>query len=119
MFDENPLGHDQDAVLQDYQNSPTLAGTDWQALHMFFSPLRIPVGLTDEEIRICVLLYPLRKDQIDRRLAMTENAGLLEHLATINSLGTFTLPDEFSPDKVMDRERFKEGIWKFLLQAHT
>ncbi len=34
------------------------------ALHMFFSPSRVVRGLTDQEVKVCINMYPLRRKQI-------------------------------------------------------
>lgn len=88
---------------------------------MFFSPLRIPVGLTDDEVRIIVNLYPLRKAQNDRRFEKAREIGdvaLLHHVAR-SFKDPEPLPKELWPIRKMTRARFRQGIWKFLLQVHT
>ena len=122
---KHPLENDQDGVLQDYQN--TLQSTHGkhgaEALHMFFSPNRIPVGLTDEETRICVLLYPLRKaDQERTRKKVKEEIrdrdGVIDspeqELELLTRTMPQSLPSELSPIKTMTRSRFKRGVHKFL-----
>jgi hypothetical protein len=122
---KSPLENDQDSVLQDYSNSFKGARRkqSTQALHMFFSPWRIPLGLTDEEMRICALLYPLRQAGHDRlREKVTEKIrerdGVIDtpeqHLEIFSRSMPRTLPQELSPSKTMTRGRFKQGIYRFL-----
>ncbi len=92
-----------DAVLSDYTATPALKGKSSEALHMFFSPWRIPVGLTDEEVGICVALYLLRKTQ--------DSTNEYDWRPRKN------LPEELRPDRVMTRARFRQGIWKFLKEV--
>lgn len=59
--------HAQDSVMQDYKTSGVFRNEDDEgALHMFFSPYRIPDGLTDEEVRVCIDLHPRRKELADK-----------------------------------------------------
>lgn len=60
--------HTQEAVLLDYKGTRALRNDSRAAdkLHMFFSPWRIPVGLTDNEVALCVLLYPYKVRMIKR-----------------------------------------------------
>lgn len=109
------------AIHQDYLTS-TFGGDAIAAdtLHQFFSPLRIPAGLTDEEARICVNLYPLRRAQLDRRLKKPKGRGLLAEISHMEkTVFELQLPDELSPLRHMTRKRFKEGILKFIAQVHT
>lgn len=57
------LADKQNNVLANYCDRLTLTKKEAGDLHMFFSPHRIVRGLTDEEVRICILLYPKRKEQ--------------------------------------------------------
>lgn len=108
----------------DYMASSALAKKKIgkEALHMFFSPTRVPIGLTDEQIVIVVILYKLRKAQCAayhdfiRKRALSNGAPevIAELLAANKPL---RLPDEFMPNKVMTDARFKKGLYKFLLQA--
>ena len=84
------------AVMQDYQASCALRKKgNVEKLHRFFSPLRVPVGLTDREIEICIAVVHLKK----RRESMT---------------GMTSTPKEFHWYRPMTRVRFMRGMKKFL-----
>ena len=120
---KSPLDNHQDAVLHDYRSSH---GKQSDALHMFFSPDRIPVGLTDEEVQICINLYPLRETQEKRRVTRELGKDEIPFEDPMINLGRVaraitnkaSLPTEFELGKVMTRSRFKKAIWVFLKQAH-
>ncbi|HUD04086.1 MAG TPA: hypothetical protein VMR73_01175 [Candidatus Paceibacterota bacterium] len=86
----------QDRVLAGYKKRVLRPGTrDEESLHMFFSPYRIPKGLTDEEVHQCILLYPLREAH--------------------KRLPSVLLPEELQfLGKRMTRKRFSAGIRKFV-----
>lgn len=51
-------GSTQDGVMQDYR--PLFKTPDDEGdLHSFFSPSRVPSGLTDQEVALCLMLAPL------------------------------------------------------------
>ncbi len=83
---------------------------------MFFSPHRLPIGMTDEEVAICVLLHHFiqleRNRDIEQGLKRFEKGkpGVFEFFAKSY------LPEEFRPGKVMTRTRFKQGLYKLLLR---
>ena len=97
---------DEDANLQDFAS--LLGKKDALKLHAFFSSHKIPVGLTDEEARICVALYPLREKYVEK------------HNKTLAEL---CKPPPPVPEALtyrgeeMTRERFKQGIYEFLVQV--
>jgi hypothetical protein len=84
----------------------------------------VPLGLTDEEVRICVSLHPLRKSQRDRKdqRAMDKVKDETPEVQFLHMLRNaemqILLPEELRPDRVMTRERFRCGILKFLQQVH-
>lgn len=48
--------------MQDYRTGKGIRSKDDEgSLHMFFSPDRVPVGLCDEQIKICIGLYERRR----------------------------------------------------------
>lgn len=53
-------GHAQDKVLSGYMTRFGLQEEEASNLHMFFSPTRVPKGMTREEVRIVLLLFSLR-----------------------------------------------------------
>ena len=114
--------HSQDEVLRDYMNRIGNTPENEEGLHMFFSPNRIPIGLTDEEARACVALYPLRRAQVKRRTNPPELARISDPMQRVCaaarlSMAIPSLPPELSPHRRMTRRRFKKGIIKFLTQA--
>lgn len=59
-FSEARLGNAQDKILDGYKTRFKLTDEEGQNLHMFFSPTRVPKGLTEKEVRKVLKLYPLR-----------------------------------------------------------
>ncbi len=53
--------HENQALMQDYRASPHLAGNpeNQRALWMFFSPVPIPEGLTDDQILTCIRYFKM------------------------------------------------------------
>ena len=130
MSDENQLYRfSQEVVMQDYANSGAFRDPrDAGRLHMFFSPRRVPLGLTDEQIRVCLAIAHLKeeKEEAERKLRLSQipeelrwtNEDLYyEKLLRAHLEGgqhPRSLPCElFSPD-YMDEESFKTGICKLL-----
>ncbi|MEX0931329.1 MAG: hypothetical protein WDZ88_01120 [Candidatus Paceibacterota bacterium] len=62
---ENPAHCiDTSRIKQDYLRSPAMKTQhDLDKLHQFFSPNRVPVGLTDAQLAVCIALHPLREKQ--------------------------------------------------------
>ena len=117
-----PLAFSQEAVMRDYERTEVLRKNRAAqgALHLFFSPKRVPAGLTDEEIAICVWLYQFRKAENDRRVQTAlekTQYGYNDEVPFENYLWPKPLPDEFGPSEMMTRERFKEGLYKHLAQV--
>jgi hypothetical protein len=130
------MQEEQDKVLCYYKESAKLNDQEASRLHMFFSPTRIPKGLTNIEVRILVNLYGARESQkamigwnkrftregirslvtgIGRQLhppGGDENAEA-NFLLMLNPEAMF-LPDELIPQHEMTRRRFKIGIRKFM-----
>ncbi|MEN9913060.1 MAG: hypothetical protein RLY66_468 [Candidatus Parcubacteria bacterium] len=118
---KKPFEYNQDVVMGDYETVFALTKRKHKKgdLHMFFSPFRVPVGLTDEQVAICALLYPIRRAQVEayqdivRRHALDK--GLDEVIAELRAANVqLRLPDEFDFGKPMTPARFKRGIYKFL-----
>lgn len=86
--------HNQEAVMADYKNAPIFRVNPKAGdyLHMFFSSDRVPVGLTDKEVGICIRLYPYRQRMIERYNA-AEDAKLEKYLEPLPSP---TFDDELS-----------------------
>lgn len=57
------LKENQDIVMDYYKLYFGLTSEDEAALHMFFSPTRVVLGLTLDEVRECIDMYPKREQQ--------------------------------------------------------
>ncbi len=97
-FSEARLINAQDKVLEGYGTRFRFTTLDLRRLHMFFSPTRVPKGLTRREITMVLLLCDLRNMQ----KCQAEDE---------------TLPKELRPDGRMTRKGFQAGIRKFLREA--
>lgn len=98
-FDEDAFLKAQEAVVQDYIDRGLIRKEDAQAVHMFFSPYRVPIGLTEKQLAIVLEVSPLREWQ-------------RKHLPPGSS--TSRPPFLFNPDKLMSPQKFSAGIRKFL-----
>ncbi len=107
------LAIDQDKVMTAYKKSGALKDTDQVGeLHMFFSPTRVPVGLTKKEVKICLSLRRFR--QIERELQTILHGPAASLLRPIN------LPRELLPlpsGQKMTRKKFKAGIKAYKVQV--
>jgi len=57
------LKQKESLIIEEYKKNIILTENQIYHLHMFFSPGLLPLGLTNEEILICVYLYHLREVQ--------------------------------------------------------
>lgn len=104
---EQRLMIDQDATMRIYWNCGAVRSKDdHRRLHMFFSPWRVPVGLTNEEVRICISLYPLRKLHQEMYVKGQGIVAYMNH--------PMMLPKELNPMDRMTRFNFNTGIEKFI-----
>jgi|GEM_PF-2229404 hypothetical protein len=125
MNGENPLYEfSQEAVMQDYANSGAFRDArDEGRLHMFFSPYRVPLGLTNKQILICLNMSRLKeqREEAERRLRISripeELLYLDEELYKAKLIDAYDLPDrlwrmpkELICSDFMDEERFSRGI---------
>jgi hypothetical protein len=86
---------EQEAVMDHYRNMGAVrTQEDADRLHMFWSSFKVPRGLTHEEVRLCILLQPLRT--IPRRF------------------GERDLFEEMLVCKKMTRQRFQTVMQKFV-----
>ncbi|MFA6158336.1 MAG: hypothetical protein WC763_01795 [Candidatus Paceibacterota bacterium] len=92
---------DQDDTLEGYWESGAVKNKDDErSLHMFFSPNRIPKGLTNSEVSIVIALFPIREKQIERASAQHRSSEL---------------PASFRPAAlIITRAEFAAGIAEFL-----
>lgn len=106
----------QDQVKADYLAALRGDEDALRELHMFFSPWCVPVGLTDEEVSICVTLCRFRDEQLTALVADATKSLEEKGLAGLGNFYPKTLPDELKPSQVMSRARFKAGIYKYLAE---
>lgn len=101
-FDEDAMLRAQEAVVEDYVKRDLIQPSDVQKVHMFFSPYRVPIGLTGKQLKIVLEVSPLREWQ-------------RKHLPPGPSASR--PPFIFNPDERMSPQRFSAGIRKFLGQV--
>lgn len=59
-YDFDEASRDQEAVMNSYRAAGVFKDeSETGILHLFFSPVRVPRGLTKTMVRVCILLYPL------------------------------------------------------------
>jgi hypothetical protein len=66
-------------ILVDIKNKNFLDDPEMY-LRQFFSPHRVPKGLTKAQIRMCILLYPLRPVSPDHLPALLTVPGPISHV---------------------------------------
>jgi hypothetical protein len=117
---ESPLDYTQNAVMHDYRQTSACKRDPraYQMLHMFFSPDRIPVGLTDNEVAICIRLYPYRcnMEKVYNKKEDEKLKQLLELQKTPSlPLPTFSdalfLVEAGVHDTVGEAEKHLEHLW--------
>ena len=93
MQSEGRLAYAQEKVMDGYRKRGAVKNSnDERMLHMFFSPSRVPKGMTNAEVGECLANYALR------------SAGNKVSL----------LPTRLRPVKRMTRGQFKLGMAEFL-----
>jgi len=111
----------QEIIMQDYRASTALKQKDAEeSLHLFFSPHRIPIGMTDDELGICILLYQLRQSDNEKRITETLEIppnGTDKDTTLEQFLWPLTLPNELISNEIMTRDRFQRGIYKYLAKT--
>lgn len=113
-FSEARLGNAQDKVLAGYVKRFRLTRLQRHYLHMFFSPYRVPKGLTKEEVLQVFNLYPLLGKYRRSAIGATEYFLRIKQAPfSSNVIGT-TLPEELTSGGRMTRTRFREGVRKLL-----
>ena len=99
QFDEDALLKAQEAVVSDYVTRGLIQEKDIWNVHMFFSPYRVPIGLTKIQLDIVLELSPLREWQ-RKHLPPGPSASIP--------------PFYFEADKPMSPQKFSAGIRKYL-----
>lgn len=83
-------------------------------LHMFFSPYRVAKGLTKDEVKMIIEVYPLlgscRRSAI---IAVERFLGIHGFSFSSRVSGTI-LPEELTSVDRMTRRRFRDGLRKLL-----
>ena len=102
QFDEDALLKAQEAVVSDYVTRGLIQEKDIWNVHMFFSPYRVPIGLTKIQLDIVLELSPLREWQ-RKRLPPGPSAS--------------KPPFYFEADKPMSPQKFSPGIRQFMAQV--
>lgn len=138
MDNKHPLlDFTQEEVKANYERIHAFRNKDeFGKLHMFFSPHRIPLGLTVVQIRVCLNIAKLKdeRDEAERKLELSKIRKLDEFPAYMqNDIEFMTeylcrlarahlggrsfpraLPEELRCLDYMTEERFNQGIVKFL-----
>jgi hypothetical protein len=91
----------QDKVMGGYRKRGAVRNQrEANKLHMFFSPIKVPKGLTNMEVRICLFLYDLQ-----RKLRPPQRGG--------ERILVSVLPGHLSKQR-MTRSSFALGVAAFL-----
>ncbi len=137
------LKDDQDEVMNHYKRKgAVVTPADEEALHMFFSPTRVPKGMTRDEVREVIELYPLVKsaknfllerhewrarEELKKIVRTSKKAKkalkkmygsvptaieLRPKIVALDMSAQSHLPTELLPHKEMTRRRFRLGINK-------
>lgn len=102
QFDEDALLKAQEAVVEDYVKRGLILMEDMQKVHMFFSPYRVPTGLSRKQLAIVLELSHLREWQ-RKHLPPGPSASIP--------------PFYFDADKPMSPQKFSAGIRKYLAEV--
>jgi len=120
---KSPLTYLQDSVMDDYLRSPAIRKLQKEnpknrperALHMFFSPHRVPVGLTDNEVAICIRLHPYREQMVEKHNAI-EDAKLKDCSSTPYPFPTLDdamgLVEAGVHSTLMEAQEHLEHLWQ-------
>jgi len=120
MNTESPLDHPQNAVMADYRQTSACKKNPrgYEMLHMFFSPNRIPVGLTDNEVAICIRLYPYRRnmekvynEKEDEKLRQSPELQNRPSLPLPTFSDALRLVEADVHDTVNEAEKHLEDVW--------
>lgn len=113
-FSEARLRNAQDGVLERYKKRYRLSKKEARVLHMFFSPYRVQKGLTKDEVKLIIEIYPLLGSYRRSAISAAERfLGIDRFAFSSNVIGT-TLPEELTVGGRMTRTRFREGVRKLL-----
>lgn len=128
-----PDGKEQDEIFASYVKKIGKECTG--KLHQFFSPKRIPEGLSKIQAMICVRLLPLRKKHTDFNLKKKPGFTNILNPTSLQSsdfsdnyinpnfslntlIGTLSLPNELVCDgSSISKMKFYLGITKLLYRA--
>lgn len=113
-FSEARLRYNQNRILEGYKKRCRLSTKEGQALHMFFSPYRVPKRLTKDEVKLVIQLYPLLGDYRRSAFSAAERFLDMDGRQYSASVLNVHLPDELVSAGRMTRAKFREGISKLL-----
>lgn len=118
-FSEARLKNAQDRVLLGYRERYSLNGREAGILHLFFSPYRVPKGLTWNEVQVVIAIYPLT-DKSRRAAVITAEQRLrIKKNKYSRFVKDNTLPEEFTPKGLITRRAFHTGVEKLLSEILT
>ncbi|MDE1875159.1 MAG: hypothetical protein KGI79_03235 [Patescibacteria group bacterium] len=120
------IEHDQANVMADYRGSRAIRSReDEGALHLFFSPFRVPTGLTDEEALVCIAFSPVKQAWEKRAIKRLQEKLMpsmpddlpypKEYIAGAMAISysRARIPDELVVSR-MTRGKFRAGIRKLI-----
>jgi len=103
VISEKQLEYAQKKVMEGYRRRGAVKSPyEELTLHMFFSPFRVPKRMTNDEVKVCLLLSALKPDRKPTRVPFGEPT-ILPHL----------LPSSLLRQE-MTRRSFRRGVWEFL-----
>ncbi len=113
-YSEKRQRNAQDRVKQGYIKRYRLRIQQWEYLHLFFSPWRVPKDLTKDEVLLAIELYPLLGGYRRSTLGVVAEFLGIEPTHYMGSVCNVALPDELVVGGRMTRTRFRVGIRKLL-----
>ncbi len=101
----------QAGVLKRYEERFQLTKWEADSLRLFFSPERVPKGLTKNEVKLIIEIYPLLGQY--RATAINTMEEFLDVELSYHVSCTI-LPEELTTSGRMTRKNFREGMKKLL-----
>ncbi len=115
-FSEARFRNAQDKVKEGYKTRFKLKPEEVASLHMFFSPSRIPKGLTEKEVRKVLSLYSVRDAHRRQKVNGVERVPGTNLPKFYPMVDATLLPKELIGGGRMTRALFQKGITKLLEQ---
>lgn len=113
-FSEARLNNAQEAVLDGYKRRFRLTRKEAGALHMFFSPYRVAKGLTKQEVKLIIEIYPLLGSYRRSAIGSAERFLNVDEAQFSGSVTHTVIPVELTSGGRMTRRNFREGMRKLL-----